>query len=248
MKKRSMILAAAMGLGLASMSQASTIYSYVAQSTNPGGGIINGTSNTVNLYLQEVTTGTSYITSDGGLYAGGVALYEQPGGTGVTVSSVSNNTSPEPTGFTGSNNNGMLTNGGAYILDITNNNDTTAGVAPVSTTTSGGTTTSLYLLGSVTLGVSATPNAHFLVESLHNVPAGDGAGNAGKNGNTLTFNSGTDLDPDNSASTIPGGSSGANSNPTSLAITSSVPEPASLAVFGLGAVGVLARRRRAMAK
>jgi len=243
MKIRSMILAAAVSLGAGSLSKASTMYSYVVQPQ--GGAIVDNANNTLNLYLQEVTSGGSFTAaSDGGLYAGGVALVEQAGGSGVTftASGVSNNGAAEPSGFTGNNKAGVFTSGGAWVTDITNNADTTAGVAPVSSSTSGGTTTSLYLLGSVTVGVGATPNASFKVESLHDSPTNDGAPAAGADGNTLSFNSGNDLD----AGGFSAGVVGADGHPTSFAISSAspVPEPASLAVFGVGAMGLLMRRRR----
>ena len=235
----SAVLAAAVSLGASSLSRASTSYSYVVQPQ--GGAIVDNANNTLNLYLQEVSTSGSYTaTSDGGLYSGGVALVEQAGGTGVsfTATGVSNNGATEPAGFTGNNTKGLITSGGAWVADITSN-AASAGVAPISTTTSGNTTTSLYLLGSVTVGVGATPSANFAVESLHDAPTNDGAPGAGADGNTLSF-AGNDLDAGGFS-----GVTGADGHATPFAITSTVPEPASLAIFGLAGVGLLMRRRQA---
>ena len=129
------ILAAAVGLGISSLSRAATSYSYVVQPQ--GGAIVDGANNTLNLYLQEVSSGGTFTAaSDGGLYSGGVALVEQAGGSGVTFTAagVSNNGATEPAGFTGNNTKGLITSGGAWVADITSN-AASAGVAPISSTT-----------------------------------------------------------------------------------------------------------------
>ena len=239
MKRGLMILPVAVSLGVSSLSRASTSYSYVAQVQ--GGTVVDGANNTLNLYLQEVSTGGSFTAaSDGGLYAGGVALVEHAGGTGVTFTAagVSNNGATEPAGFTGNNRSGLFTSG-AWITDITNNN-ASMGVAPISTT-SGGTTTSLYLLGSVTVGVGSNPGASFTVESLYDAPTNDGAPGAGADGNTLSYTSGNDLD----AGGFSSGVTGADGHPTPFAFPfSTMPEPASLAIFGFASATLLMRRQR----
>jgi hypothetical protein len=242
MKMRWKLLGAAAGLCLASMSRATTQYSYIAQPQ--GGRIVSGANNTINLYLQEVSTGGSFTaTQDGGLYSGGVAFVEQAGGFGVTFTAagVSNNSAAEPAGFSGNNTKGLLTSGGVWVADITANS-ASAGVQPISSATSGGTTTNLYLLGSVTFGLAADNqfDAAFLVESLHDAPKNDGIPAAGADGNTLTFNSGMDLD-----NGTPAGTTGADGNPTPFVPEAQLPEPASLAIFGLAGAGLLMRRRSA---
>lgn len=241
MKMRGMLLGTAAALWMTSMARASVDYSYVAQFQSSTPALTYG----VNLYLQEVSTPGSFTAaSEGGLYAGGVALVEQPGSTGITISSggVSNNAMPEPNGFTGNDNHGLFTSGGAWITDITNNNDTTAGVVPVSTTTSNGTTTSLYLLGSVTISQTADGYGTFLVESLHDAPMNDGAPAAGTDGNTLTFQVGNDLD----AGGFSPGVVGADGHPTLFySADFPVPEPTTTVIFGVLATGLIARRRAA---
>jgi hypothetical protein len=248
MRKTATIMAAAtglaLGLGLAApqTARANTIYSYIVQPQ--GGSVTPGQNNTLNLYLQEVsTTGSFTAASDGGLLGAGVSLVEQAGGTGVTFSSTgqTNNNAAVPAGFgNGPSSSGLLTNGGAWLLDELDPSANT-GMAPTSTTTSGGTTTSLFLLGSTTVAVGSNPNATFQVVSFKNTPTGDGNVHAGQDGNTLTTNF-NDLD----AGTYPGGTAatGADANPTTFSIASPVPEPASMALFAVGAVGLLARRRR----
>jgi len=98
MKMRSIILGAALGLGFSTLAQGSVIYNYIIQPT--GSGITLGATDTLNLYLQEVSTSGSFkAANDGGLYDGGVALIESAGGTGVTFNSVTANNASEPTGF-----------------------------------------------------------------------------------------------------------------------------------------------------
>ena len=252
MSMRSTILAAAaaagLGLGLLSGPReagASVVYSYVAQPQ--GGAIVPGANNTLNLYLQEVSTSGSFqAPSDGGLFGAHVDVVEKAGGTGITFVSQSNNTSNAPGGFGSSNAaNGQLNGGTGAWLDEQDFAGS-VGVAPTSTSTgANGTTTNLYLLGSITIGVSPTANATLLLQSAGNTPAHDGDPQGGGNGNTITYNTGYDLDLDNQ---VPGGDSGAGSNTTPLVITTStVPEPASLAVFAAAGAGLLARRRRANA-
>ena len=95
-------------------------------------------------------------------------------------------------GLHGQEHQGAFTSGGAWIEDITNNSSS-VGVTPVDVITSNGITTSLYLLGSVTIGVAAHPNASFLVESLGDAPQATALLSPERNGSTLTFQ-GTDLD------------------------------------------------------
>jgi hypothetical protein len=224
MKKLTIVLGAAISVGIASLARATVMYSYVAE--------LKGTS--VDFYLQEVSTSGSFTAaSDGGLYSAGVALVEEPGGTGVTFTAagISPNGATEPNGFSGNSTKGLVTSGGVWLYDVTSPG-ATVGVAPASSTTSNGTTTSLYLLGSATLNTGSIFNATFLVESLHDAPTADGVTEAGSNGNTLTGNGAAP------------GAVGANGHPTTLTI-SNTPEPASVALFAIAAIGLLSRRRQA---
>lgn len=254
-----MLLAAATGLGLCDLARGSVSYSYMVQPLYP---IANG-GITLNLYLEELSTAGSFqAVQDGGLYAAGVALVQQRGGLGVvtfTTAGVSNNSEAEPNGFSGNNTKGLVTSGGAWVADITSNS-ASKGLAPVSTSTDAkGTTTSLYLLGSMMVGVQGAPPymgydpapvASFLVESLHDAPVNDGVTDAGSNGNTLTYNSAYDLDQ-SGAMGAPG-AVGADGNPTFFTLYNGnsliqpiVPEPASISIFGFSMVGLLRRRRTA---
>jgi hypothetical protein len=264
MKKRAaaIILAAAAGLGLGLMApqgaQAATTYSYIA---TPQGGTVNyGGSTTYNLYLQEVaSTGSFQATQDGGVGAAGVSLVETSG-SGVTFVSAAGNVGVEPAGFSGGGGGALFTNkSGAYVQDQAGNKFTgdpnNIGISPATTSTdANGTITNLYLLGSVTLSLASDASANFTVESFYDSPTGQGVPNAGTSDlNTVTAATvsaaGYDLDG-NHNTTLPNPpgeapTDMADANPTTFAIGAvSTPEPASMAVFALGAVGLLARRRR----
>lgn len=261
MKKRAALIlaaAASLGFGLTApqATHAATTYSYIA---TPQGGTVNyGGNTTYNLYLQEVaTTGSFQATSDGGIGAAGVSLVET-GGSGVTFVSAAGNVGVEPAGFSGGSGGVLFTNkSGAWIADTAGNKFTgdpnNIGIGPATTSTdANGTTTNLYLLGSVTLSVASNANANFTVESFYDSPTGQGVPNAGSaDGNTVTAATvsaaGYDLDgTHNSSNPLPPGETATNmadATPTTFAI-SATPEPASMAVFALGAVGLLARRRR----
>lgn len=252
-----MVLAAAAAglLGLAGVAGAATTYSYIAQVQ--GGSFTPNATNTLNVYLQEVApSGSFQAASDGGLFGGAVAVVENAGSSGITFTGATTNTSSgPPSGYQGGlSQSGLATNtsgpnAGAWIADALQFGPST-GVAPASTSTNGlGVTTSLYLLGTVTLQLGATPTGSLTIESLFNAPAGQGFHNAGTDGNTFTFSNGYDLDGNHNGDALPPGDTIANtadSNPTTMAVTAAapVPEPASLAVFGLGGAALLARRRR----
>lgn len=231
---RSLLIAAlAACFGWAGAVRGDINYTYVAEPQS--GSISFGASNVINLYLDETLTAgsTSVIQADYGLYSAGVAFVERPGGTGVTVTAVTANTQPEPKGFANNDITRIDTSGvGASMFDITAH-DAVAGVFPTSTSTVGSTTTNLYLLGNVTLNISASASAAFDVESLHDAPTNVGVYDAGMNGVTLDFN-GADMDIGG-----PGIGTGANGHATTFA----VPEPAATALFGLGALGLVLRRR-----
>ena len=245
MRKNKWLLGAIAFLGLPLAARATPSYQYVAVPEAP---IANG-SNAIDLYLQEtLPSGSTYsIATDGGLYSGAVAVVEQAGGTGVSVTGGTNNTtsSPANTNFsTGTANNVVFNTSAAHVIDSLGNTNSTGGlVAPFSTSTVSGTTTNKYLLGTVTLNVSSGANATFKIESLFNAN-GDGLLDAGSTFNTLT-NGGNDLDPNSTSSAYTGADS--TTNTLTVNTASPVPEPASLAVFGFGAAGLIIRRRRARA-
>jgi hypothetical protein len=233
---RKMLLLAGMGLGFASMAQASPIFTYSAQLAQGQTLTSTSTSATYNVYLVETDTSGSaaFVPSDGGLYSAAAALIENTGGQGVTVTAVTPNSTAEPAGFSGNDNKGSGTYG-AYLLDITNNAASTL-VAPTSTTTAGTTTTSDYLLGTVTFSLAANYNATFNAESIHDAPAP--VLDSGSNSNSLTGN-GNDLDVGGT-----GVGTGANGHPSAFTVVASTPEPASFGLLSFAALGLLARRRR----
>jgi hypothetical protein len=108
-------------------------------------------------------------------------------------------------------------------------------------------TSGKILLGTlnVTIGTGTTS---YVLTSLDKDTINNSNSNLGQqNGNTITEQPapfGSDLDVSNASYT------GADSaSPYTLTVgpaVSPVPEPASLAVFGIGAIGLLARRRRAV--
>ena len=221
---------------LAGGARASDTITYAA--VPQSGTIMNGATNVLNMFLQETLTGgtTSAIAADAGLYDGGVGFVEKAGGTGVTVTAAAANNAAEPNGFSGNDFAGVLTSGGGYIQDITGNS-ATKGVTPFSSTTVGSTTTNLYLLGTMTLSVSANPNATFLMESLHDTPQGQGAVAAGSNGNSATYGNDFDLDVGGAGNL---GVVGANGHAVNFAVT---PEPSGILLLALGAAGLASRRR-----
>jgi len=245
MKKKGLFILALTALAGASEVHAASIdtYSYVA-TTSTGGAIVYGSSNTFNLYLKEsyaTSGGSSFIAADGGLYSASVALVEQTGGTGATITAEAVNNLTEPNGFTG-NNNAHALNGspaGAYLQGV-QNNSASSGNVYTSTSNSGGVTTNLFLIGTVTMTVASNANATFNIDSFKNTPTGDGLSQAGQTGTTITTSDDVDLD---AGGTFTGYTiTGANATVNHLVL--SAPEPGSFGLILLGSLGVLARRRR----
>jgi hypothetical protein len=240
---------ASLGFAAGSGSAANISYTYIA--TPQSGSIVNGTANVLNVYLDETVPAgaTSPIPGSGGLFGGGVAIVENAGGTGVTLSSPLVNTLASPAGFDspaagGTAEMGLSTGStpGAYLIGITSLGDTVED-APAKTSIVSGVTTNLYLLGTVTFNVGTSPNATFNIESIHDAPKNDGILDAGSTGNTIDAN-GDDLDvggPVAGSGTL----TGADGHPTLLSITSPTPEPGSLALCGLAAGAMALRRRKA---
>jgi hypothetical protein len=196
------------------------------------------------------TSGSFQAVSDGGLLSAAVAVVAQPGTSGITFTGATPNwSSGPPTGYQGGLSLAGLAagNAGAWIADQLAYNSTPNGVQPASTATDGnGTTTSLYFLGTVTIAVDVYAGGTLKIESPLNAPTVQGFYDAGTDGNTLTFNNGYQLDGNGNGGPLPPGETVADmgdAHPTAFG-TFLVPELASLAVFGLGGIGLLSRRRR----
>jgi hypothetical protein len=231
---------------LVSNLHASISFSYVGVVQGP---VSANSTVTVKLYLQEVVTSqnTSLIASEGGLYAGAVAL-QLSSGTGATIIGASVNAQTEPNGFTGNNhvfiyNFGSQTGSGNNSATATSGNQATivgvtqqsANIPPgPSGTTTGGSInsgTTLVWLGSVNISVGSSANAVYTVSSLKN--AAPGTFFAGTLGNTLTATNFYDLDANSTNPMY----TGATSTTFSVA-TSSGPEPSSMLLCGFVAIGM----------
>jgi PEP-CTERM motif len=229
--------------GLSAPAGASVIYSYVTDASSYTGASA-GSIVPVNIYLQETLTGssTSYVSANGGMTGAG-AGFNVTGTTGGTAAQFAAGSFTFAPSF-----------GGPQTADYNqgsgNNLEFSEGIVPGAATVMPGANGRI-LLG--TLNVTAgSGKTSYILTSLNNDTINSSAqfpnGNSllgQSNGNTTTqnpppFGSDLDLSPSSGAYT------GANASPGDVITVSgsSVPEPASLAVFGVGAMGLLARRRR----
>jgi hypothetical protein len=233
----SVVLVGSLACWLNTAQAALTSYSYFYVSGQTGyTGVTPGTSINVPVYLQEVNSDgstNSLLANEDGLFAAGlsVAIFSSSGGGATTITGVSANSGIPTTGFDDILDQ-SFTGSSAAVLEQLNFSDSD-GVA-AGTQTNG---VSNVLLGTLTLQASSNPGQ----TTTFTVGAYDPS-----NGNTVTFANGYDLDnnadplnpPD--ASTLYSSVASTNFSVT----TSSVPEPASLAVFAVAGIMMLHRRDR----
>lgn len=233
--------------GLSAPARASVIYSYVTDApsySGPAGSIVP-----VNIYLLETVTGSSgsFITANGGLLGAGAAVnvVGTTGGTAASFGSGSAVFNPNTTDF---GNPPVLASSLYYNQGAgpaANNlefqeahSNTQSGVNP---------TAGKVLLGTLDIQVGTGKTTYDLTSLFNDTINGGNSATGQTNSNTVTTNPvpfGSDLDV-----TQPGVYTGANDAPATVFTVNSsaspVPEPASLAVFAAGAMGLLIRRRRA---
>jgi len=225
--------------GLSAPAGASVIFSYVTDASSYSAAAA-GSIVPVNIYLQETLTGssTSYISANGGVTGAG-AGFNVTGTTGGTAAQLPAGSFTFASSF-----------GGPQTADYNqgsgSNLEFSEGIVP------GGSTVMPDASGKILLGTlnvtAGTGKTSYILTSLNNDTINNSNSLLGQsNGNTTTQNPppfGSDLD----VSPTSGAYTGANASPgdviTVSGPTTSVPEPASLAVFGVGAMGLLARRRR----
>lgn len=222
------VLAAAVGLGMAAMparqANASVEYQYVTSA--PTLTATPGSTMTIPVFLQETLTGgsTSIINSDGGVAGAGFKMVMDSGT--ATLMSVN----PDTTDFQGPTNPSV--NGNVAGLQEAIGTSQSSGILTGNTGGgSFGTAPNEVYLGNVVINPGSGT-------SSFRITAYDPSG-----GNTLTNNNLYDLDiTQTSAPAYVGTTDPANSVPNSFTV--STPEPASISLLGLGALGLLARRRR----
>ena len=224
--------------GLSAPAGASVIYSYVTDASSYTGNA--GSIVPVNIYLQETLTGssTSYISANGGVTGAGAAL-DTRGTTGGSSASIPSGSFTFGPAFGGPHS--------AYYNQGSGSNlEFGEGIAPGASTVMPDATGKI-LLGTLNVTVGSGKTSYDLT-SLGNDTINNSSSAIGQsNGNTTTQNPppfGSDLD----VTPASGAYTGANASPGDVITVgpagSTVPEPASLAVFGVGAMGLLARRRR----
>jgi len=224
--------------GLSAPAGASVIFSYVTDASSYNA--TPGSIVPVNIYLQETLTGTStsYISANGGVTGAGAGFNVQ-GTTGGSAAQI-------PTGsFTFSPSFGGP-NAAYYNQGSGSNLEFSEGIAAPPAPTVMPDASGRIFLGKVNI-TAGSGKTSYILTSLNNDTINNSNSALGQsNGNTTTqnpppFGSDLDVSPANGAYT------GANASPGDVITvggTSTVPEPASLAVFGVGAMGLLARRRR----
>ena len=222
--------AAMVGMGVGLLGQnarASVTYQYVTNSDYPNA--VAGTAMSVPVFLKETLTNgsTSIINSDGGLGAAGFQMLLTSGQ--ATINSIAPNAAdfqgPATTTITGT---------GAALSEATGPSQTSSPLIGANGGGAGTPTGDEIYLGSISITPTATP-ATFTFAPY----------NAVTNGNTLTANSFYDLDTTQTTPPAYIGTEDPSNPPMHFTVGQSVPEPASLSLLGLSAIGLLARRRKA---
>jgi hypothetical protein len=219
---------------LSTSAGASVVYSYVTDASSYSGS--PGSIVPVSIYLQETLTGgsTSTIAAHNGLIGAGAAI-----NIGSPVSSsaaqIVSGSFVVPAAF-----------GGGNLADYNQGSGAAANNLEVSDAI--GTSqphvlpaNGLVLLGTVNVTVGSAMTTFDLTSLDKDTINGSNSQLGQGNGNTVSQD-GTDYDVTQS-----GVYTGANDTPAytfTVGATSTVPEPASLSVFGIGALGLLFRRRR----
>jgi hypothetical protein len=241
---------------IAVSAQASITYSYVETASS------SGSTTTVNVYLSEVLTGTSssFIQSNNGLFGAGFGINVSSGNATITgagfntqtlqtISSTPNSTSGFGTNGPGNTKNIATDGSNAAVTESVGSSDSHGFGTPNQSTTSSGTTTNLYFLGSFTISAGSKDTVFKLTDLNQSPNTQLGNGNTGV---TITTTNGYDLDftDGGSGSGLPTGTFTGADNTVNTFTVAAVPEPSSLALCGLAAIGMgygVYRRRKTRA-
>jgi hypothetical protein len=226
MRKLTMLGAAvAMGAFAAQRASAGVMYQYVAdagQYTAPAA----GATVPVNVYLKEIASGgsPSLLVADNGLFSGGAEVLRTGSGsavmTGVNLDTV-DFTGPSAVNVGGADTTFNVNTGTSDLKGVGFGNTNGGAVS--------GTPANEIYLGTVLISAGSGTTSY----KLQAVSGG---------GTTLDFQ-GNDLDVSSASAPAYTGAGDASVTPFTFTITPT-PEPASLGLLGLGALGLLARRRK----
>jgi hypothetical protein len=223
------------GLNAAQAALTTYSYFYIAGQTAYTG-VSSGSTISVPLFLQEVNSDgstNSLLASEDGLFAAGVsaAFSSSSGSSPTTIAGIGPNSGSPTTGFDDILDQSS-TSSSAAVLEQINFSDSNGVIGGAQTNG-----VSNVFLGTLMLQASSTPGQ----TTTFTVGAFDPS-----NGNTVTFDNGYDLD-NNADPLNPAGASTLYSSaaPTNFSVTtSSVPEPATIAIVASGSMLILRRRRQ----